>query len=82
LATAVPLAMFAAAANRVNMIPLGIIAYIGPSITLVIGIFVFREPFDIVQFFSFVVIWIGLMFFTYGEIRTYNQGGKINAENK
>ena len=67
--TATPLAMFAAAANRISMIPLGILGYIAPSITLYIGIFVFREDFNFVQFIAFVVIWIGLLFFTYGEIR-------------
>ena len=69
IVTALPLLLFAAATNRISMIPLGIIGYIAPSITLYIGIFVFNEPFDFVQFIAFVVIWIGLVFFTYGELR-------------
>ena len=67
--TAVPLMMFTAAANRISMLSLGIIEYIAPSISLFVGIFVFHEPFDIVQFAAFVIIWIGLVFFTYGEIK-------------
>jgi len=68
LATATPLALFSMAANRVSMISLGILEYIAPSLTLLIGIFVFKEGFDSVQFIAFVLIWIGLVFFTYGEI--------------
>jgi chloramphenicol-sensitive protein RarD len=67
--TATPLMMFTVGANRISLISLGIIEYIGPSITLLIGIFLFKEAFDFVQFMAFVVIWIGLVFFTYGEIK-------------
>ena len=67
--TATPLALFTAAANRISMISVGIAEYISPSISLLIGIFFFKEPFDHVQFMAFVFIWVGLVFFTYGEIR-------------
>ena len=68
LATAVPMGFFSAAANKLPLFTLGLTEYISPSITLVLGIFLFREPFDLIQFSAFVVIWIGLVFFTYGEI--------------
>ncbi|MCL1809923.1 MAG: EamA family transporter RarD [Clostridiales bacterium] len=68
LLTATPLTLFAIAANRISMISLGILEYIAPSITLLIGIFLFKEEFDLVQLAAFVVIWIGLVFFTCGEI--------------
>src|SRR5665647_1311432 len=67
--TAVPLILFTMGANRITMVSLGIIEYISPSITLLLGIFLFKEAFDSVQLFSFVVIWIGLVFFTYGEYK-------------
>jgi len=73
LCTAIPLVLFAMAANRITMVNLGIIEYISPSITLLIGIFLFKEPFDLVLFLCFAIIWIGLIFFTYGEIREQNQ---------
>ena len=68
--TATPLVTFAVAANRISLISIGICQYIAPSITLAIGIFLFKEPFDMVQLFAFVIIWIGLVFFTFGEIRS------------
>ncbi len=74
--TASPLALFAMAANRISMVSLGITEYISPSISLVIGIFMFKEPFDSIQFLAFVIIWIGLAYFTYGEIKESKNGRK------
>ncbi len=67
--TATPLALFGIATNRVSLIEMGLTEYISPSLSLILGIFVFFEPFDSVQFYSFVFIWLGLLYFTYGEIR-------------
>lgn len=72
--TATPLVLFAMAANRISMVSLGITEYICPSIALIIGIFLFKEPFDSIQFIAFVIIWIGLTYFTYGEIKESRDG--------
>jgi len=71
--TAIPLIMFGVAANRVSMITIGIADYISPSITLLLGVFMFKEPFDMVQFGAFAVIWVGLVFFTFGESRAMRE---------
>jgi chloramphenicol-sensitive protein RarD len=47
----------------------GLLEYLSPSISLVIGIFFMKEPFDLIQFISFAIVWVGLAFFTFGEIR-------------
>ena len=75
LATAVPMGFFSAAANKLPLFTLGLTEYISPSLTLILGIFLFREEFDLIQFSAFVVIWIGLIFFTYGEICEIRTGG-------
>ena len=67
LATAIPLGLFSFAANKLPLITLGLTEYISPSISLLLGIFLFREPFDGVQFCAFVVIWIGLAFLPMGK---------------
>lgn len=69
IVTATPLALFAVAAGRIPLVSLGVTEYISPSISLIVGVFLFREPFDSVQFLAFAVIWVGLVFFTVGEIR-------------
>ena len=68
IASAVHMGLFCAAAKNLPLLTLGLTEYISPSITLVLGIFLFKEPFDVIQFSAFVVIWIGLVFFTYGEL--------------
>lgn len=79
--TATPLGLFAASANRLPLITLGLIEYVSPTITLILGIFLFREPFDIVQLGAFVVIWMGLIFFTFGEIKTVRNLGTEEQAN-
>lgn len=83
IATAVPMGLFSAAARNLPLLTLGLTEYISPSIALVLGIFLFKEPFDIIQFSAFVIIWIGLVFFTYGEvvdIRKMKEAGKNDRE--
>lgn len=67
--TALPLGLFSTAANKIPLVTLGILEYLSPSIALIIGIFLLNEPFDRIQLAAFVVIWIGLVFFTLGEYR-------------
>lgn len=74
--TAVPLSLFGFAANRISIISLGLTEYISPSLTLILGIWFFSEPFDMIQFIGFIVIWIGLAVFTIGEIKGSSSGGE------
>lgn len=71
LFTAFPLGMFANAANKINMFALGLTEYFSPTLSLIIGIFLFKEPFEKVQLVAFAIIWAGLVFFSYGEFKYY-----------
>ncbi|MFC0471640.1 EamA family transporter RarD [Halalkalibacter kiskunsagensis] len=62
--TAVPLLLFAIGARRISLSLIGFLQYIGPTIMLLLGIFLYNEPFSVVQFIAFVFIWIGLLIFT------------------
>lgn len=75
--TALPLFLFGVAATRVELVMLGILEYISPSISLLLGIFVLHEAFDGVQFISFVIVWIGLVFFTVGEVKDRDRINKL-----
>ena len=80
LVTAVPLALFAMAANRISMIALGITEYISPSMGLLLGIFYFHETFDLYRFIGFALIWAALAIFTVGgakeSIRLRREAGQ------
>lgn len=67
--TAAPLSFFADAATKIPLVTVGILEYVSPSISLIIGIFLLGEPFDAVQLIAFVIVWVGLVFFTYGEFK-------------
>lgn len=71
LFTAIPLGLFADAANKISLFALGLSEYISPSISLIISIFLFKEPFEKVQLAAFAIIWAGLVFFSYGEYKEY-----------
>lgn len=78
--TGTPLMLFAMATNRISLITLGITEYISPSITLLLGIFVFREPFDRIQLVTFSIIWVGLVIFTIGEIKENKERAEIDEQ--
>lgn len=81
VATGVPLLLFALAANRIPLITLGVTEYISPSLNLILGVFLYREPFDGTQMISFIIIWIGLAIFTVGELKEKRlQGQEILSE--
>ena len=69
LLTVIPLSLFASAAQKVPMFTLGLTEYISPTLSLILGVFLFREPFDGVQFLAVAIIWVGLVFFSFGELR-------------
>lgn len=66
--TALPLFWFGIAATRIPLTTLGFIQYLSPTIQLLIGIFIFSEPFDTNYLISFGLVWIGLGIYTYSVI--------------
>ena len=67
IATAVPLILFSYGANLLPLNVLGFFQYISPSMTLLLGIFFFNEPFGATQLFTFGFIWLALLVFTVSE---------------
>jgi chloramphenicol-sensitive protein RarD len=58
--TALPLLLFAAAARRLPLATLGLLQYLAPTIQLVLGIWVFHEPFSAARLAGFALIWLAL----------------------
>ena len=55
--TAIPLVLFAFGARRIPYSTVGLMQYIGPTIQLLLAIFVFREPFTRERAIGFALIW-------------------------
>jgi chloramphenicol-sensitive protein RarD len=73
LVTVVPLICFAAAANRLPLTTLGFVQYLSPSITLLLAVFLYQEPFGGMQYLTFAGIWAGLVIFSLEAL--YHQAG-------
>jgi|HubBroStandDraft_6_1064221.scaffolds.fasta_scaffold29891_1 chloramphenicol-sensitive protein RarD len=58
--TAVPLALFSAGARRIRLTTLGFLQYASPSITLLLAVFGFHEPFTRVNAIAFGFVWTAL----------------------
>lgn len=74
--TAIPLALFAQAAQHLTLFTVGLVEYVSPTLSMLIGIFLYKEPIDLVLFIAFVIIWIGLAFFTYGGVAESRQNNQ------
>lgn len=63
LATTVPLLLFASGARLIPLSTLGILQYVAPSAQFLLGVMVYREPFDTSKLIGFAIIWLALIFF-------------------
>ena len=64
LVTVIPLLLFAAGAQRLNLNVVGMAQYITPTMSFIIAINLYDEPFSLVQLITFIFIWLGLIIFT------------------
>lgn len=58
--TATPLVLFARAANRLPLSAVGFLQYISPTLMLILGVFLYHEPFTRTHWLAFILIWIAL----------------------
>lgn len=73
IVTAVPLILFASGAIRLPLSTVGFLQYISPTISLVLGVFLYHEPFTAVHLVSFVLIWAALTIFSLSRTRSLLQ---------
>ncbi len=66
--TAIPLLLFSTGVRRIDFSNLGFLQYYAPSLSLLIGVFVFREPFSLVYFLSFSLIWTAILIVVFTPI--------------
>ena len=58
--TAIPLLLFAAGARRIPLSTLGFLQYIAPTLQLLLGVWLYREPFGGARLIGFITIWTAL----------------------
>lgn len=67
--TAIPLMAFAFGARRVSFTTLGLLQFLAPTLQFATGI-AFGEPFTLLRGVSFLLIWVGLAFFSWDTLRS------------
>ena len=61
--TTIPLLMFASAARQIPLTVVGLLQYIAPTMQFLIGLFLYKEPFDHAHLIGFGIVWIALIIF-------------------
>lgn len=64
IVTPIPLLLFAKGANQLSLTTLGFIQYLAPTMALLLGIFLYHEPFTAVHTVAFGLIWLALLLFS------------------
>lgn len=67
--TAVPLVLFATAAQSIPLSTLGLMQYLTPTMQFVLGVFVFHEPMSTARWVGFGFVWVALIVFTLDALR-------------
>jgi chloramphenicol-sensitive protein RarD len=58
--TAIPLLLFAAGARRIPLATMGLLQYISPSLQMLLGVWLYGEPFEPARAIGFYLIWAAL----------------------
>lgn len=77
--TLAPLLFFAAAAQRISLTALGMTQYLGPTLQLIIGVFMYNEAFGSERQIAFGCIWVALLIYSVDQIN--NRRRRRAAEN-
>lgn len=68
LVTVIPLLLFAAAVRRLPLSTMGLFQYLAPSMTFILAVFVYDEPFTRDHAITFSCIWLALILYTFSSM--------------
>jgi chloramphenicol-sensitive protein RarD len=72
--TAVPLLLFAAAAQRLPLITIGLLFYLNPALQMAWGVVIGHEPMPVGRWVGFGLIWVALVVMTVDALRRKSPG--------
>lgn len=86
IVTALPLVLFAKSAQKIPLYLMGFIQFLAPTISLMLGIFLYKEPFTLTEFITFVCIWLAVFIFSASKVlearkhhATYNKKNEVKV---
>lgn len=82
IVTALPLVLFAKSAQKIPLYLMGFIQFLAPTISLMLGIFLYKEPFTLTEFITFVCIWLAVFIFSASKLLEAKKHATYNKENE
>ncbi len=73
LVTAIPLLLFASAARQVPLATVGLLQYIAPTFSFLLGVLVYGEPLTPARLLGFIPIWLALVLYSLEGLREERQ---------
>ncbi|MCD7974639.1 MAG: EamA family transporter RarD [Phascolarctobacterium sp.] len=70
IVTSTPLLLFTGCAKLLPLKMVGFMQYVSPTISLLLGVFVYGENFSSAHLLAFGWIWVSLALFTWGQLKT------------
>ncbi|MGL4820398.1 MAG: EamA family transporter, partial [Bacilli bacterium] len=67
--TAIPLLLYGMGNQRIPLSLVGILQYLSPTISLLLGVLVYGEHLTPMKTFGFLGVWIAIVLFTFDSIR-------------
>jgi chloramphenicol-sensitive protein RarD len=78
--TAIPLLLFAGAANRIPLTGLGLLQYLTPTLQLGFGVLLYHEPMPPARLAGFALVWAALVVFTWDGVRNARRLSRQRAK--
>jgi chloramphenicol-sensitive protein RarD len=78
--TAIPLVWFANAAKRLRLATMGLLQYLAPTISFLLAVVFFREPFTLIERVAFPIIWVALLIYSVDSYRAFRAANKPAEE--
>ena len=79
IVTALPLLWFGIGAQKIPLYMVGFLQYIAPTISLILGVLMYGEPFTRDHVVTFACIWIAIAIFTISNIRQMIKKRKVST---
>lgn len=82
IVTSVPLLLFNIGVKNIPLYMIGILNYISPTISFVLGLVYFHETLDTNRLVAFILIWLGIFFIIIEKIKLIRKDKRVNSIEK
>ena len=77
-----PMLLFNKAVKQLPSITLGFFQYLGPTLSMVMGVFVYQEELDISKLLALALIWLGIAIYIVSQVQEERMSAPSKAANR